>query len=298
MDRVRAMVGADILHRKGIRGKGIGVAVMDTGIAAHPDFGSRIVCFRDFLGGGTKAYDDCSHGTHVCGILAGSGQASGGRYRGIAPDCHLIGLKVLDHQGNGNKEEVLQGIDWVIRHREIYGIRILNISVGTVRESASMDRELTEAVERAWDAGLVVVVAAGNMGPEPGSVTVPGNSRKVITVGASDDCRAGKSRNDMPFCSGRGPTAECVCKPEICAPGAGIIACNARLKGSPGYYAVKSGTSMATPVVTGCIALLLSEEPFLTNLQVKMRLRESAVDLGLPKLQQGWGQIDAVRLLR
>lgn len=297
MDRVRSAVSVEGAYQRGIRGKGVGVAVLDTGISPHPDFGQRIVCFRDFLGGPRSSYDDCSHGTHVCGILGGNGAASGGKYRGIAPECHFIGLKVLDKRGNGNKEEVIRGINWVIRNRERYGIRILNISVGTVRESASMDMQLIEAVERAWDAGLVVVVAAGNMGPEPMSITVPGNSRKVITVGASDDCTHVSGGGVKPCYSGRGPTAECVCKPDITAPGSGIISCNALLRRNAGYYAKKSGTSMATPIVSGCIALLLSAEPHMTNVQVKMRLHDTAVDLGLPRAQQGWGQIDAGRLL-
>lgn len=297
MDRVRAAVCAEKAYQRGIRGKGIGVAVLDTGISPHPDFGRRIVCFRDFLGGRRGCYDDCSHGTHVCGILGGSGAASGGKYRGIAPECHFVGVKVLDHMGNGNKEEVIRGIDWVIQNRKAYGIRILNISVGTVRESASMDMQLIDAVERAWDAGLVVVVAAGNMGPEPMSITVPGNSRKVITVGASDDCTPTADSGIKPCYSGRGPTAECICKPDITAPGSGIVSCNALLRRSTGYYARKSGTSMATPTVSGCIALLLSEEPGLTNVQVKMRLHDTAVDLGLPRRQQGWGQIHAERIL-
>lgn len=298
MDRVRAAVSAKEAYKRGIRGKGVSVAVLDTGISPHPDFSGRILGFQDFLGGKRESYDDCSHGTHVCGILAGSGAASGGKYRGIAPECRLIGLKVLDRQGNGNKEEVIRGIDWVIRNRKAYGIRILNISVGTVRESASMDRQLIDAVERAWDAGLVVVVAAGNMGPDPMSITVPGNSRKVITVGASDDCASIADGGIKPCYSGRGPTVECVCKPDITAPGSGIVSCNALLRRGAGYYARKSGTSMATPVVSGCIALLLSAEPELTNVQVKMRLYETAVDLGLPRWQQGRGQIDAERLLR
>ncbi|MCI5994729.1 MAG: S8 family peptidase [Blautia sp.] len=298
MNRVRVTVHAEEVNKMGIRGRGIGVAVLDTGISLHPDFGRRIVCFCDFLSGRRSCYDDCSHGTHVSGILGGSGAASDGKYRGIAPECHLIGLKVLDQKGNGNKEEMLAGIDWVIKNHKAYGIRILNISVGTVKESASMDMQLIRAVERAWDEGLVVVVAAGNMGPDPMSITVPGNSRKVITVGASDDC-VKTAVNGVKTCySGRGPTAECICKPDITAPGSLITSCNAIRKGKRGFYTVKSGTSMATPIVSGCIALLLSVEPELSNVQIKMRLHESAVDLGLPRHQQGWGRIDVCRLLR
>ena len=297
MDRVRALINADKAYYMGIKGKGVNVAVMDTGIYSHPDFNGRIVKFVDILNGRTGSYDDCSHGTHVCGILGGSGAASHGKYRGIAPECGFIHLKLLDKKGNGNKEDVLRGIDWVLRNKDNYGIRMLNISVGTVKESAKRDMQLIEAVERAWDAGLVVVVAAGNMGPEPMSITVPGNSKKVITVGSSDDCTHIAGSGVRPCYSGRGPTAECICKPDIVAPGSMVVSCNAQKKVSPGYYCVKSGTSMATPMVSGAIALLLGAEPGITNVEVKMKLRETAVDLHLPRHQQGWGQIDVWRLL-
>ena len=165
----------------------------------------------------------------------------------------------------------------------------MNISVGTVREGDVLDEPLVEAVEQAWDAGIVVVVAAGNMGPMPQSITAPGNSRKVITVGSSDD--------SAPVYSGRGPTKNCVCKPDIVAPGSGIVSCSSQWQGGP-KYCKKSGTSMATPMVSGAAALLLSKEPWLTNVEVKMRLRESAVDLGLPHSRQGWGLLDVRRFCR
>jgi serine protease AprX len=289
MNQVREKVGVDLLHKKGILGQGIGVAVLDTGISPHPDFGKRIVAFQDFSEGRARIYDDCSHGSHVAGILGGSGRLSGGRYRGIAPSCHLIGLKILDRFGNGNKEELLQAVNWTIKNKDRYNIRILNISVGSVREGAKAADELTACVEAAWDEGLIVVVAAGNKGPGSMSVTVPGNSRKVITVGAYDDCQRGNCF------SGRGPTADCICKPDITAPGAIITSCGNYPTGR--LYTTKSGTSMATPVVSGCIALLLSQNPEYTNVGVKMRLWQAAVDLGLPRERQGWGAIDAGRLL-
>lgn len=300
MNRVRELVNAQSAYRYGIYGKGIGVAVLDTGICGtHPDFDSRIVGFRDTLHHRRQPYDDCSHGTHVSSIIAGSGKMSGGNYMGIAPECRLIHVKVLDEKGNGSKADVLEGIHWVLQRRNQYGIRILNISVGTVRESRQRDLQLVEAVERAWDAGLVVVVAAGNMGPEPMSITVPGNSRKVITVGSYDDCRKTGGAGEENLCySGNGPTSECICKPDIVAPGSGIVACSSlNVSKGKSLYCRKSGTSMATPVVSGAIALLLSREPGLSNAEVKIRLRESAVDLHMPRNKQGWGKVDVGRML-
>lgn len=299
MNRVRMIIHADEAYKKGIWGAGVGVAVLDTGIYRHSDFEKRITGFKDIVKGMAQCYDDCSHGTHVSGILGGNGAASGGRFMGVAPKCNIVHVKVLDRKGNGSREDVLEGIDWVIENKDRYGIRIMNISVGTVKESDKNNQLLVDAVEKAWDAGLVVVVAAGNMGPGPMSITVPGNSRKVITAGAFDDCmKQPKDPAVRPCYSGRGPTQECICKPDIVAPGSGIISCNAVSYRNRRLYCVKSGTSMATPVVSGCIALLLSNEPGLSNVEVKMRLHETARDLGYPNNQQGWGMIDVKSFLK
>lgn len=140
--------------------------------------------------------------------------------------------------------------------------------------------------------GLVVVVAAGNMGPHAGSITVPGTNKKVITVGAFDDCIFPGG-----CYSGRGPTQECICKPEITAPGSNIRSCSSTWYLDGRKYCIKSGTSMAAPVVSGAIALLLEKEPHLTNVEVKMRLKNCARNLNLSKYQQGWGMIDVNLLL-
>lgn len=297
MERVRAKLFADEAHKAGYTGRGVTAAVLDSGICRHPDYADRIVAFADYVNGRETCYDDAAHGSHVSGILGGDGRCSQGRYRGIAPQCSLIHLKVLDRQGRGNIEDILSAVDWTIRNRERYRIRILNISAGTAKgEMEETSETLVREVERAWDAGLVVVVAAGNMGPEPMSITAPGNSRKVITVGAADQFRhqAGNRNRDY---SGCGPTQKCICKPELVAPGTGITSCsNGYFSGR--YYAVKSGTSMAAPAVAGCIALLLEKEPNLTNVQVKMRLKEAAVDLGYPANRQGWGMPNLKKLLR
>lgn len=137
-----------------------------------------------------------------------------GKYKGIAPGCSLISLKVLDRFGNGNKEDILAAFRWIENHREEYKIRIVNISVGTTYKTRSDKDVLVRGVESLWDQGLVVVAAAGNRGPEPGSITAPGCSKKVITVGSSD-MLLGKTA-----ISGRGPTFECVCKPDLVGTGA------------------------------------------------------------------------------
>lgn len=300
MDRVRKLTGAEPLLAKGFTGKGITAAILDSGIYPHPDLKERIVDFRDFSNGRTGCYDDYSHGTHVAGILAGNGKLSRGRYRGIAPECRLLPVKVLDRRGNGSRQDVLRGIEFVISTRERYHTRILNISVGTLAEGKD-DEELIQAVEDAWDAGLIVVAAAGNMGPRKESITSPGSSRKIITVGASDDEQIEafpRKGRILTGYSGRGPTCACIVKPELTAPGTGIVSCSSRYAFTRQGYTVKSGTSMSTPVVSGAAALLLSLHPELSNLDVKMRMHESTIDLKLPGSRQGWGFLRIDRLLR
>lgn len=291
------MIYADEVYKRGITGRGITAAVMDSGICYHPDYADRVVCFRDFVGKKENFYDDASHGSHVTGILGGNGSLSMGKYRGIAPECNLIHLKVLDRNGTGKVRDAVAAMDWVIRNQKKFDIRVLNFSVGTPEKDAEEEGKLLiEWVERVWDAGITVVVAAGNMGPEQGSITIPGTSPKVITVGFYDDSvKSGVRRKS--FYSGRGPTAACVCKPEITAPGTLITSCsNLRPPSRP--YCSKSGTSMATPMIAGAACLLLSQKPWLSNVEVKMKLKEAADDLGLPKEQQGWGRINLAKLLK
>lgn len=296
MNRVRRLVSAEEIYKRGIRGRGITVAIMDSGICHHPDYSDRVICFKDFVGKKSDLYDDASHGSHVTGIVAGNGMMSDGKYRGIAPECDLVHLKVLDQNGTGKINNAIAAMDWVIRNRNKFNIRILNFSVGIIMDEEEEDGKLlVEWVEKVWDAGIVVVVAAGNMGPKQGSITVPGTSRKVITVGFYDDSVKEMGRSSRYY-SGRGPTGTCICKPEITAPGAAIISCS-NMKPSGHYYCRKSGSSMATPVVSGGIALLLSEKPWMTNLEVKMKLKDAVDDMGFPKDKQGWGRLNLIKLL-
>ena len=281
-------------------GRGIGLAVMDTGAYPHPDFRDRIAGFYDAVRGKSKSYDDNGHGTHIAGIALGDGQSSDGKCAGMAPGAHLIPVKVLDWRGSGTVEQVLAGVEYLLSKQQELKIRVVNISMGAFDEEG-MDENTTlvRGVERLWDAGMVVLAAAGNNGPGPQTIATPGISRKLITVGCSDDDKETQvDGNRMRNYSGRGPTKACVCKPDLVAPGCDIISCNRIVRASDAPYIVKSGTSMSTPMVSGAVACLLEKYPYFTNAQVKLWLRDSCLRLEMPDSKQGWGLLCMEKLMR
>lgn len=301
MNRVKKLIHTDYAYKMGLRGQNVTVVVMDTGIAAHPDFGDRILYFEDFCNGRTGLYDDNGHGTHVSGIIAGSGKLSADKrgvciYSGVAPEANIIMLKVLDESGNGNTGKVLEAIDWICRNKEKYKIRMLNISVGMLPSAGKKEQqELLAAVDDIWDRGVLVVAAAGNNGPRSNSVTIPGISRKILTVGSSDDIRIDSGERGLKSgYSSNGPTECCIMKPEILAPGTKITSCSRDMMG----YQVKSGTSMAAPVVTGALALAYQKYPYLTPAEMKLRLYERAYPRGEQLGRKSWGMIHADNLVR
>ena len=267
----------EIVHygRPGYYGKDITVVVMDTGMEPHPDLGDNLWKFKDFINGRMLPYDDNGHGTHVAGII-------GGRKYGMAPLCRLIVLKVLGSGGNGDVIQSMKGFRWIIENQEKYNIRVVNISMGMKRDTNKIgEKRILAAVDVLWRAGIVVVAAAGNYGPREGSITIPGLHPSIITVGSYDERY-----------SGRGSSMEHIWKPDVVAPGRKIISCNV-----DGNYIEKSGTSMATPVVSGAITLLLSKYPNLTNDEIKRKLRHSCDDLGLSGVQQGSGLLNIQKFM-
>lgn len=290
MNNVRSSLDIDSIHKKGITGEGVTIAVIDTGVySEHRDLKKNVICFNDIIQRRMNPYDDNGHGTHVAGIIAGTGETSNGLYKGIAPDARLVVIKALNRKGKGKAVNVLNAFDWILKNRKTYNIRIVNISVGTIpgstEEEEFENKNLIAGVEELWNSGIIVIVAAGNNGPDNGTITIPGISPKVITVGMVED--VGDTCCSSGNCSGRGP-ANCIMKPEIVAPGGDIISCS----GSYNGYASKSGTSMATPIVTGVVALLISKNRDMTNKDVKKTLMKNAIDLHKLKQQQGWGMIN------
>ena len=318
LDYHTAAINAAYGSGLGLDGTGIGVAVIDSGITNVPDLDKRVVYSQNFVGaGGGSADDTYGHGIHVSGIIAGSGKNSMGpgyfyKFQGLAPNVNLINLRVLDQNGQGRDSQVIAAIQQAIKLKAKYNIRILNLSLGRpVYESYTLD-PLCQAVEQAWNAGIVVVVAAGNEGRNNsannngyGTITAPGNDPYVITVGAMRTMGTPDRSDDViASYSSKGPTLyDHVVKPDLVAPGNEIISLYATP--SPGIpaltlattypgdevstalykngaaskstsYFILSGTSMAAPMVSGAAALMLQQSPALTPDQVKARLMKTA----------------------
>jgi serine protease AprX len=301
MERTGATIGATAVRQElGVDGSGVGVAIVDSGAMASVDDLSgtnRVVQFVDFVDGQTAPYDDYGHGTHVAGIIAGSGADSGGARMGIAPGAQLIVLKVLDASGQGHISDVIAAINYAIANRDALNIRVINLSIAAgVYESYDTD-PLTLAARSAVEAGIVVVASAGNFGRSAdgrgqyGGITAPGNAPWVLTVGATSHMgTVDRSDDTVAAFSSRGPAAvDVLAKPDLLAPGVGIESLSALgstmyssmsaylLPGTVGGYYLPylslSGTSMSAPVVSGTVALMLQANPGLTPNAVKAILQ-------------------------
>ncbi len=315
VDSAETAINANIAFSYGWTGGGIGIAIIDSGISNHPDLKDskgnlRVVYSQDFVGGGTD--DHYGHGQHVAGIASGNGQSSSASnatltFRGVAPNANLINLRVLDQNGMGSDSGVIAAIQKAIQLKKQYNIRVINLSLGRpVFESYTVD-PVCQAVEQAWKAGIVVVVAAGNQGRNNSlgnngyfTIQAPANDPYVITVGAMNT-KGTLSRSDdvIASYSSKGPTPiDHIVKPDLVAPGnrvVSLLASTAQLQNQyplnavpltsyettgsgalANEYYIESGTSMAAPMVSGAAALLLQQNPNLTPDQVKARLMKTA----------------------
>jgi serine protease AprX len=319
----------------GFTGAGVGVAVIDSGITAwhddltkgnstttYPYGNQRVSEFVDFVGNQSQPYDDYGHGSHVAGIIAGNGYDSRGgssQKSGIAPGASLVVLKVLDANGNGTISNIIAALNWVAVNYQTYNIRVVNMSVGArVYESYWTD-PLTLAAKALTDKGITVVAAAGNFGENTfdqlqwGGITVPGNAPWVLTVGASSTMGTLTRADDtMGAFSSSGPTyIDFGAKPDLVAPGVGTVSLAVPgstlantdaaflLPGTPALgfmpYLSLTGTSMATPVVTGTVALMLQANPNLTPNLIKAILQYTAQPYtGYSPLRQGAGFLNTL----
>jgi len=280
-------------HRN-INGSGVKVAILDTGIdSTHLDFSfpngtSKIINSISFTGESTA--DGFGHGTHCASIAAGTGAASAGQYVGVAPGATILNVKVLDNSGEGLESWIISGIQWAVDNKA----NILSMSFGATDGGDGSD-PLSTTVNWATNQGAVCVVAAGNSGSEMYTICTPGVAELAITVGAS-------TKTDVVASfSSRGPTSDYRIKPDVLAPGVNIVAARARGTSMgtpiPQYYnyTMASGTSMATPHVSGAVALLLDAHPSWSPMRVKMALANYARDLGGSVLDQGTGRIDVCK---
>jgi serine protease AprX len=300
----------------GVTGRGVGVAVVDSGVYPHPDLAGRIVAAIDFTSVAPTVsnipLDDLGgHGTHVAGLIAGDGTRSGGLYTGVAPNANIIDVRVIDGYGNSNVSIILRGLQWVLANRLAYNIKVVNMSLGATPTGSYKSDLMATAAEVLNFAGVAVVVSAGNTGPFAGTITTPATDPYVITVGALDDNGTALLADDlMSTFSSRGRTSfDSLSKPDLVAPGRKMVSLRApgstldalfpdrqvTVLGalSADYYRL-SGTSMAAPVVAGTIALMYERNPTLKTSQVKKRLKSSATPLTFgTSFDRGAGLVNA-----
>ncbi|RAS70761.1 subtilisin family serine protease [Lentzea atacamensis] len=292
LDRSVAQINAPAAYSAGFTGKGTTVAVLDTGVdQTHPDLKGREVGERNFTSSPDTG-DHHGHGTHVASIIAGTGAKSGGKYRGVAPDAGILDVKVLGDNGSGQDSGIIASMEWAVEQ----GAQIVNMSLGG-HDTPEIE-PLEEAVNRlSAEKGTLFVIAAGNSGPNSSTVGSPGTADAALTVGAVDD------RNQIAEFSSRGPTKAGALKPDLTAPGVGIVAAlhsDGRI-GPPvadGYTSL-DGTSMATPHVAGAAALLRQQHPGLTGTALKARLTASTTPTAtLTPFDQGSGRVDVAKLIK
>lgn len=323
------VIGADLLHTQGITGKEITVAVLDSGFWEHKalqratDGRERVLARYDAITDSSPAQltDESGHGTHISSIIANSTPTGLARtnsargYKGVAPDVNLVPVKVVDSTGNADYLDIVRGLQWILDNHAALNIRVVNISLAATPRFDYWDDPVNQAVLKLWQAGITVVAAAGNDGPEASSIGSPGNNPYVITVGAVTDSWTPEDRNDdyIPDFSSRGPTAVGHIKPDLVAPGGhitGLVPSDSTLaRESPDYLLrngdfVATGSSQAAAVVSGIAALLLQLEPGLTNNDIKCMLTSSAEPainadgrLAYSPFTQGHGYASAARAI-
>lgn len=282
MAESNAQIGTPEAWEAGLTGKGVTVAVLDSGVdAGHPDLAGRIAQSRSFIPGEEVA-DRHGHGTHVTSTVGGSGAASDGKEKGVAPGATLAVGKVLDDEGFGSESEIIAGMEWAARDVDA---DIVSMSLGSTEPSDGTD-PMAEAVNTlSRETGALFVIAAGNTGA-PSSIGSPGAADAALTVGAVD------SADQAAWFTSAGPRyGDNALKPDLSAPGVGILAARSRLAEGSGDYTSMDGTSMATPHIAGVAALLAEEHPDWSGARLKDALMSTSKELDVSAYQLGAGRV-------
>lgn len=304
--RVERLPNIEKVWERGFTGAGQKIVIIDSGVHAHPDLKDKVVEWVDFSREKkTSMLDTFGHGTHVAGVAAGSGSKSNGEIKGIAPEAEIVGLRIT------TKAEAIKALQWCVENKERLGLGVVNMSLGEVARRGAQFDPWAVAVQKASDAGLTVVVAAGNEGPNVGSVSTPGIEPSAITVGAYDSKGTPELEDDTVWRkSSQGPTIDGLMKPDVLAPGVSIfgpLSPKSQLGTEPvprrgnDYFAI-SGTSQATPMISGLVAILKQANPDLSSEEIKSILKKASAAppihpaLGHPA-QDGAGLVDAEKAL-
>ncbi|MFF3956608.1 S8 family serine peptidase [Streptomyces sp. NPDC001890] len=282
MAESNAQIGTPRAWESGLTGKGVSVAVLDTGVdAGHPDLAGRVSRSKSFIEGQEVA-DRNGHGTHVTSTVGGTGAASDGKEKGVAPDATLAVGKVLTDQGFGSESQIIAGMEWAAR--DVHA-KVVSMSLGSSEGSDGTDPMAQAVNTLSKETGALFVIAAGNAGA-PGTIGSPGAADSALTVGAVDSADRAAS-----FTS-QGPRyGDNALKPDVSAPGVGILAARSQLISGSGYYTSLSGTSMATPHVAGVAALLAQKHPDWTGAQLKDALMSTSKQLGVSSYALGAGRV-------
>jgi serine protease AprX len=326
---VNDLIDASSAHAAYNFGDGVTIGFLDTGLDQLQGTSSGLGLSTDLYGRdkfwGTYdainnsisnySNEESGHGTHVASIAGNADYDVYGKVYGVAPNAALVGIKAFDAEGKATYADVIRGIDWALQVKDQINLKVLNMSFSGPARSYYWEDPLNQAVMKAWQAGIVVVASAGNSGPDPMTIGVPGNVPYIITVGAmTDNYTAAYVADDkLATFSAAGPTVEGFVKPEIVAPGghlSGLMAFDTQIvQEHPefhdgGRYFEMSGTSQAAGVISGVVALMLTQDPTLTPDEVKCRLMDSAHaafngsgELAYSVFQQGSGMVNAADAL-
>jgi serine protease AprX len=286
---------------QGTTGKGVTVAVIDTGVDISGDLAGRVIGAADFSGENEPYKDSYGHGTFVAGLIAGTGAGTNGTIKGVAPEANIFSVKIAGKDGSTDLFRLLAALEFVAVHKDAFGIRVLNLSLGSDSTQSYKVDPLNFAVQRVWNSGIVVVASAGNSG----RILKPGDDPLVVTVGAVDDKTTVTRTDDgIPSFSGVGPTlSDGLAKPDVVASGRSVVSSRAPnstiATNFPNAvigdrYFKGSGTSASSAVVAGAAALVIQKSWNLSPNQVKHRLLSTAKPIATATVnQQGAGSIDA-----